>query len=354
MWQELLSCMSAREVALCIPWQGTAVPLVYWYGVLASVGIFVGALYASKHVEMEGENPDIIWDMLLWIIIPALLGARLWYVAQANIGAISAGRPAPFSLSQPLYLLNPRTGGMNIFGGAIGGLIALILYVRAKKVDGWLLADASLIGLLVGQGIGRIGNFINIELYGPPTNSNWFGMIVPMDNRINEFSNPTLYPPTMRFHPTMIYEMLWLFLTFGVLVYLFRRYQERFVHGVLAGIYLVLAGIGRFVIETWRPDQPAPPDLPWLSYSRMISLLYIVVGLIIALDRMNYLRIPFISRPETAREREKSFQEIQLKIRRRERAKEREAQRAQRLRERNERRKAKNSEPVLAAAEDEE
>lgn len=334
MWDQILSCMSAREVALCIPWGGTVVPLVYWYGILASVGIFVGAFYASKHVEMEGENPDIVWDMLLWLLVPALLGGRLWYVGQNVLGGNTGG----YSWAEPLRIINPRDGGMNIFGAAIAGLIALIIYVRAKKLNGWLLADAALLALFAGQGIGRIGNFINVELYGPPTNSTWFGMLVPETDRISEYANLSLYPPDTRFHPTMFYEAFWLFLCFGVLAYLFRRNQKWFIHGTITGLYLMLAGVGRFIVEAWRPDQPAPLTMPWLSYSRMVSLLYVVVGLIIFLDRLGYMKIPFIPRPQTRRQRDKAFEEIQVKLRRLERARERERIRDQRRKERQARR----------------
>ena len=181
MWQVLLDCMRVRHVALCIPWRGEAIELIYWYGVLASIGIFLGAFYASKHVEMEGESPDLIWDALLFLLIPALIGARLWYVGQIMLSGSDQ-----FSFARPIELINPRTGGMNIFGGAVGGIIGLILYVRYvnKSANGWVMADGGLMGLLIGQGIGRIGNFVNIELYGPPTGSNWFGILVPSARRI--------------------------------------------------------------------------------------------------------------------------------------------------------------------------
>jgi phosphatidylglycerol:prolipoprotein diacylglycerol transferase len=319
--------MGARRVALCIPWHGEAIPLVYWYGVLASVGIFVGAWYASKHLESEGEDPDIVWDALLWLLIPALLGARLWYVLAEVMGGSTR-----YSFSDPIGIINPRDGGMNIFGGAIFGLVALLIYARSKKVDGWLLADGGLMGLLLGQGIGRIGNFINIELYGPPTGSSWFGMKVPAAYRYLEFSN---LPEETRFHPTMFYESFWLFLVFGVLYYLFRRYQSQIVHGIMAGAYLTLAGFGRFILEFWRPDQPELT--PGVSYSRILAMAYVVIGIIILLDRSGNLRIPFIARPQTPRQRQKAYEEVLTQRRRLEQARERERLREQRRKERKSR-----------------
>jgi len=327
MWQQLLDCMGQRRVALCIPWRGEAVPLIFWYGVLAAVGIAVGTYYASKQLEMENEDPDTVWDALLWVLIPALLGARLWYVAQAALGGSTA-----FSLSRPLEILNPRTGGMNIFGAAVAGVIALIVYVRVTKVDGWALADGALMGLLIGQGIGRFGNFINIELYGPPTGSNWFGMIVPDAYRLAQFRG---LPADTRFHPTMLYEAAWLFISFGVLYYLYRRYQKQVIRGALAGGYFILAGFGRFIMEFWRPDQPGIPldNGVVLSFSRILSMVYVVVGLVIVLDRYGYVRIPFIERPQSIRKRERWYEEIQKRRRREERARERERIRSERRRE---------------------
>mgnify|MGYP001477513991 CR=1 FL=1 len=243
MWQELLSCMGQRRVAVCIPSGGEAIPLIYWYGILAAVGIAVGAYVASKHVEQEGGDPDTVWDALLWLLIPALIGARLWYVVQAVLGGSTA-----YSLSRPLDILNPRLGGMNIFGGVIAGVIALIVYVRVKKVNGWLLSDAALLGLLVGQGIGRFGNFINIELYGPPTGSSWFGMRVPEAYRLPQFQG---LPADTLFHPTMLYEAFWLFVSFGLLLFLYRRYQAQFIRGLITGGYFVLAGVGVFPGGGW-------------------------------------------------------------------------------------------------------
>jgi len=337
MWQELWTCMAQRHVALCIPGANGPIELVYWYGVLASVGIFLGALYASKHLDLEGEDPDIVWDALLWVLIPALLGGRLWYVAQAVLGGSTA-----YSLSRPLEILNPRLGGLNIFGAIAAGIIATIIYARVKKVNWWVVADASLMGMLIGQGIGRFGNFINQELYGPPTGSSWFGMIIPPEARLPQFAS---LPPDTRFHPTMLYEAFWLFLSFAVLYYLFRRYQEHMIQGVLTGAYFVLAGFGRFVMEFWRPDQPLLPfPQVQISYSRLFSMVYVLVGLIIILDRLGYLRIPFIRRPQTFRQRERAYQEMLSERRRHERARERE-------RQRDARRKAREREAAASAEE---
>lgn len=327
MWQQLAECASATNVAFCIPWFGGSTLAIYWYGILAAVGIFVGAFYAAKHVEREGEDPDMIWDVLLFALIAGLLGARLWFVAAELIG----GRGATF-LESPIEIINFRGGGMNIFGAAVFGLIAILVYARIKNADAWLLTDAGLMGLLLGQGIGRFGNLINQELYGPPTNSSWWGIAISPEHRLAEFQS---LPAETRFHPTMLYEAFWLFVTFGVLYYLFTRYQPRMLHGILTGAYLTLAGVGRFIMEFWRPDQPTVLiGSIEVSISRLFAMLYVVVGLIILLDRTGYLKIPFIRRPQTRRQREVAYQEILTQRRRRERALEREREREMRKRNR--------------------
>jgi phosphatidylglycerol:prolipoprotein diacylglycerol transferase len=339
MWQEIVACSAAREVAFCIPWfGGTALP-IFWYGILASIGIFAGAFYASKHIEREGQDPEIVWDALLWVLVAALVGARLWYVLAEVLGGTATGETFSLTSWQGfLNIINPRSGGMNIFGGVIFGFGAAGLYSRNKKIDGWLITDAGLMGLLIGQAIGRVGNFINQELYGPPTGIEWFGMRVDAENRLSDFVS---FPPETRFHPTMFYEITWLLVTFAVLYYLFRRYQERFVHGYLTGAYLILAGFGRFIIEFWRPDQPkfTVPNMGGLqiSFSSILSMVYVVVGIVILLDRMGHLRLPFIARAQSRKQRLAAYQEILAQRRRHERTSERERIREQRRKEREQR-----------------
>lgn len=353
MWEQLIACWAKGEgrVAFCIPWPTfsigpwqavePALP-IYWYGILAAAGIFVGAMYASKHVEWEGGDPEEVWDLLLWLVIPALIGARLWYVAQDMLN------PSSIFISNPLEILNTRQGGMHIFGGILFGLIALFIYTRVTKIDGWLMADAGLLALLVGQAIGRIGNYVNRELYGPPTNIPGFGMLVlPVSFRPAQYRN---LPLETLFHPTMFYEMGWLLLCFVVLVYLFRRYQERLVHGMMAGAYMVLVGIGRFVIEYWRIDQPKLPDTPF-SYSQLAFVGLAIAGLVVLGDRTGYLKIPWIERPQTRRQRQQAYQSILEDRRRLERAAQKDKLRTERRRQRAAARQSRSDQTADSAEE---
>src|SRR5574341_166144 len=333
MWQQLSTCAAPPNVAFCIPWFGGGSVEIYWYGIMAAVGIFVGAFYAAKHVEMEGSDPDAVWDALLWVLLAGLLGARLSYVIAENINAITSNQPVPYPLSDPVNILNPRGGGLIIFGGAVAGAIVLYIYSRIRRdIDMWLMADAGLLGLLLGQGIGRFGNLINQEWYGAPTGSPTWGILIPLDNPYR----PTGVPADARFHPLMLYEAFWLFLTFAVLYTIFRRSQPRMVRGVLTGAYLALAGVIRFLIEFWRVGQPTITFSGGLTVNtgHIFAMLYVLAGLVILLDRTGYLRIPFIKRPPTRRQREQQYQEILTQRRRRERALEQQQLREQRKRER--------------------
>jgi phosphatidylglycerol:prolipoprotein diacylglycerol transferase len=363
MWDQLTQCIAdgGGRVAFCIPWPdflGGPTLAIYWYGILASVGIFLGAWYASKHIEMEGDDPDLVWDALLWLLIPALLGARLWYVGQS----VLAGS-RDFDIVQAADLLkifNSRLGGMNIFGGAIFGLIALIVYSRSRKINGWLLADAGMMGLLIGQAIGRIGNFINKELYGPPTGSTWFGMTVPADRRFGEYQDTATYPDSTLFHPTMFYEMAWLLLAFGVIYYLFRRSQKDFLHGLITGFYLIASGLGRFIFEFLRMDQPKLPGSE-LTYSQIFAVLYIAVGVIIVLDRWGYISLNAffkvffkespVGRPQTRRQRDQAFEALVADRKRQERASERNKVRDERRKQRQAR-QPKPTEPQTPTTEE--
>lgn len=363
MWDQLTQCIAdgGGRVAFCIPWPdflGGPTLAIYWYGILASVGIFLGAWYASKHIEWEGDDPDLVWDALLWLLIPALLGARLWYVGQA---VLSGSRDFDIvQVADVLKIFNSRLGGMNIFGGAISGLIALIVYSRNRKIDGWLLADAGTMGLLIGQAIGRIGNFINKELYGPPTGSTWFGMTVPANLRPGEYRDTATYPDSTLFHPTMFYEMAWLLLAFGVIFFLFRRRQKDFLHGLITGFYLIASGFGRFFFEFLRMDQPKLPGST-LTYSQIFAVLYMVVGVIIVLDRWGYISLNAffkvffkespVGRPQTRRQRDQAFEGLVADRKRQERASEREKIRGERRKQRQTR-QPKPAEPQTPTTEE--
>lgn len=233
---------------------------LHWYGITMTLAIFLGTLVASRYVERRGQNSGNIWDMLLWILIPAIVGARLYYVF------IQSPRSGPNGigsyLANPIKILQIWQGGIHIYGAFIFGGIAIILYLRTHKLPAFIYLDGVGLGLLLGQAIGRIGNFINQELYGPPTTLPW-GLRIDDQHRIPPYDNLTKYPESTRFHPLFLYELIWDAIGFALLFWISRRFEKRLREGDLFLLYLIWAPLGRFFIEFLRTDSWFFPDTPF-------------------------------------------------------------------------------------------
>jgi phosphatidylglycerol:prolipoprotein diacylglycerol transferase len=199
-----------------------------------------------------------------------------------------------YYLENPLKILAITEGGLHIFGAFLFGGLAAYFYARNKKVDIWLLLDSVAPALLIGQAIARPANFINQELYGPPTSLPW-GIPISAEHRLAPWNDLALYPEeTTRFHPTFAYEMLWNLLAASLLLWIANRYADHLKPGTIFMGWLVLAGMGRFLVEAFRPDQPHIPGTG-LSYSRLISGLMALFGILWLLARYKVLKIPGLS-----------------------------------------------------------
>jgi phosphatidylglycerol:prolipoprotein diacylglycerol transferase len=193
--------------------------------------------------------------------------------------------------NDPSEILKVWHGGLHIFGGLLLGGAVLIFYLNKNKLDAWLFLDAAGPAVLVGQAIGRIANFINQELYGPPTTVPW-GIPISAEHRLPQFSDLAKFPvDATRFHPTFAYEMIWNFTTAGILLWLSKRYGKQLKPGTIFAGWLVAAGIGRTWIELFfRPDQPKIGD-SIVSYSAIVSALMAIVGAIILMARYKALNL---------------------------------------------------------------
>lgn len=267
-------------VAFTIP-IGNGIP-IHWYGIIVTLGIAIGAWWAGREVHKRGGNVDEFYNGLLIVVIAGFVFARLWYVLQELI----AGRGSQFDSF--LSIVNVRAGGLNILGGFIGAAIVAYIYVRWRKLDFWLYADVAGPALLIAQAVGRWGNFINQELYGPPTALPW-GILIAPENRIAPFNDLVTYPPDTRFHPTFLYESLWLLLGFIVLVAFNSKYRNQWKTGTLFGLFLIWWGAGRAWIELFRPDQPSFGDGP-ITYSMVLAIGLALAGVLLLLYR--YDRLP--------------------------------------------------------------
>jgi phosphatidylglycerol---prolipoprotein diacylglyceryl transferase len=258
-----------------------------WYGVIVMIGIVVGAWMIERYLKRHGENGDRIWDALVWVLPAGIVGARLWYVFNAYLG----GNASYFE--NPASILRVWEGGLHIFGGFLFGGLTLLLYLRLNKLDPWLFLDAIGPAGLIGQGIGRIANFINQELYGPPTTLPW-GIPISAEHRLPQYQDLKVLPvETTRFHPTFAYEMLWNFACAGLLLWLSRRYEKQLKPGTLFAGWLLAAGLGRTWIEIFfRPDQPKIPSLG-ISYSSIVAALMAITGAILLMARYKAINLKF-------------------------------------------------------------
>ena len=259
-----------------------------WYGVLIMVGVLVGAWVAEKELVRRGGNADHIWDGLIWVLPAAIIGARAWYVLNDIVGG---GRTF---IDQPGRIFRITEGGLHIFGAIVFGVVAAYLYGKRHKVDLLLMLDSAAPSLLIGQALARPANFINQELYGPPTSLPW-GIPIDEAHRLSPWKNLALYPlETTRFHPTFAYEMIWNLIAAGIILWIVRKYADKVKPGTAFACWLILAGIGRVFIETFRPDQPLIPGTT-LSYSRLIAGLMAFAGLFWLLIRYEIIKLSFIS-----------------------------------------------------------
>ncbi len=231
-----------------------------WYGLLLVTGMIVAAWVASRYVARKGEDPENVWDMLIWVLIPALIGARLYYVFIQAPRELLLG-PGGF-LDNPASIFAIWTGGIHIFGAFIFGAIALWLYARVRKLPVLVYLDAVALGLPLGQAIGRWANFINQELYGPPTTLPW-GLDIAPQHRIPPYNDLSVYPESTLFHPLFLYESLWNFLGFGLIFWISRRFADRLLPGDILLMYLIWYPLGRFCIEFVRTDSWFFPGTPF-------------------------------------------------------------------------------------------
>jgi len=222
---------------------------IAFYGIIIGIGMMAGMAVALSDAKRRGQDADLYLDFIIYGIIFAIIGARIYYVA--------------FSWdaykNDPIQILNLRAGGLAIYGGVIAGLLTLFIYARKKKQSFFSMADTLVLGLLTGQIIGRWGNFFNCEAFGRFTDS-LFAMRIRMDIvnpiMINDellkhviTMNGTEY---IQVHPTFLYESVWnLCLLIFILQY---RKHKKFI-GEMLFVYLGGYGFGRMIIEGLRTDQ---------------------------------------------------------------------------------------------------
>jgi len=223
---------------------------IRFYAIIIIVGAILGAWLAARQAKRAGRDPEIILDMLPWLLIGGIIGARLWHVFTPSASNQAMGVTTENYLRNPIEILKIWKGGLGIAGGVIGGALTLIIYCRAKKLNFLEWADYIAPGLLVGQAVGRWGNFVNQEVYGRPTDLPWAITIDP-PYRIQGFEQVAKY------HPLFLYESILTLLSAGLLLLINRKWRKKLFTGDLFFLYLVLYPTFRFFLEFLRLD-PSP------------------------------------------------------------------------------------------------
>ena len=240
---------------------------VHWYGVLAVIGIILGVNVAVYLAKLKGEDSEHIWDMLFVAVLLGIIGARLEYVLVSPHWAYYKDHIGD--------VFRVWGGGLRIYGAMIGGIGGIFIYAYWQKLRPLQLLDFAAPGMALGHAIGRWGNFINIELYGPPTTLAW-GLDVPVQNRIAPYTNLLLYPETTRFHPAFLYESLADVALCLLLLWVATKFQGRVQEGDITLGYLIGYSIIRFFMDFLRTDGTS---------AQLIALTLVVLGSVLLVTR---------------------------------------------------------------------
>lgn len=234
---------------------------IRWYGLLIASAVLLGIVLSSWLARRRGLNPDLISDLSIWLVLVAIPCARLYYVAFQW----------QYYAQHPEEIIAIWRGGIAIHGAVLGGMLAALVFARLNRVAFWQLADVVAPSLILGQAIGRWGNFFNSEAFGAPTDLPWKLYIPPAQR-------PPEYQQVEYFHPTFLYESLWNFGVFLLLLTLFFRglkSQPALKPGTIFLTYWLTYSAGRFWIEGLRTDSLMVGSL---RIAQLISLAGFIVG----------------------------------------------------------------------------
>ena len=211
---------------------------IYWYGIIIAFGFLLGVLYCCRRAEEYGLTSDHVVDMLLYAAPIAIICARIYYVVfYLDLYLVERDGRAALHWGKAIAIWD---GGIAIYGAIIGAVLTVAVYCKVKKLKFGAFTDLCCFGLLIGQSIGRWGNFVNQEAYGGPTDLPWrMGLVVKGQG--------------VEVHPTFLYESLWNLLGFLLLMAVARRWRK--FDGQIFLSYIAWYGVGRAFIEGLRTDS---------------------------------------------------------------------------------------------------
>lgn len=236
-----------------------------WYALFLLAGLVAGLLFTRWLATRVGLDPDWVWDAAPWIVLSAIIGARLYYVALR----------ADYFAAHPAEAVNLRLGGMAFHGSLVAGIAAFVILARRDKQPVLAWTDIAMPGVALAQAIGRWGNWANQEAFGLPTALPW-GVAIDAAHRPPQFVSDPI------FHPTFLYESVFNLANAVLLGWLALRVPSSRVlrHGDILGLYLLTYGIARFLIERLRTDSLYIGPLPaafWLSWLLVAAGLLVLV-----------------------------------------------------------------------------
>lgn len=229
---------------------GFAVGPLYirFYGIILMLGALAGGWLASVEVKRRGRDPEMVWDLLVYLIIGGVIGARLWHILTPPPSSIAQGFTTQYYLTHPLDAMSIWKGGLGIPGAIMGGLVALYLYARSNREISFLeWVDFGAPSLALGQAIGRWGNFFNQELYGAPTDLPW-KIYIDQAHRLAGFEQVSYY------HPLFAYESILNLANMLLLLWVMRQDSHRLKRGDVFNIYLIMYPLIRFGLDFLRLD----------------------------------------------------------------------------------------------------
>ena len=246
---------------------------IAFYGMIIGAGIMCALLLVAYIAKRSGQDVDAYYDMAIWAILFSVLGARLYYVIFNW----------DYYAQDLTRILNIREGGLGIYGAVIAAIISVYYLTWRRKLDYFLVADTGIPGLILGQIMGRWGNFFNREAFGGYTD-NLFAMQLPVSAVRKSEITEELWAHVevvngieyIQVHPTFLYESMW---NLAVLIFMLIYWKHRKYNGEIFTIYLFAYGVGRFWIESLRTDQLLLPVLG-IPASMVVSAIMVIVAMV--------------------------------------------------------------------------
>lgn len=231
---------------------------IYWYSILIFIALLVGGALALREAKKFDLSEDFMINMFFYLIPIALIGARLYFVLFHF----------DYYKANPMDIFKVWEGGLAIHGALIAGLLWIIFYTHKHHIPTVRVLDILVVSLLLGQAIGRWGNFLNGEAYGPETTLSFLESL-----HLPQFIIDGMHIGGIYYQPTFLYESLWCLIGF-IIILLFRK-RKYCKNGDMVAFYLVWYGIGRFVIEGLRTDSLM---LGSFKVAQIVSIIMVIIG----------------------------------------------------------------------------